>query len=262
MTRPDQDAPPRGKHIRQVALVARTLEPVVTDLRAVLGLEVGFRDPGVATFGLENAVMPVGSTFLEVVSPVRDDTTAGRFLRRRGGDGGYMVIVQTPDLARDRARLGALGVRVVWEITLDDIATVHLHPRDVGGAIVSLDQPRPPAAWRWGGPEWQAHVRTGVVSAITGVTIAADDPGRMAARWAQVLGLGAPCSDGREAELALDGSVIRFVPTAARGEGIEAIALATVDATRALATARDRGVEVADRSVTIAGVRFDLASDA
>ena len=39
-------------HIRQIALVARALEPVVSDLCAILGLDVGFRDPGVGGFGL------------------------------------------------------------------------------------------------------------------------------------------------------------------------------------------------------------------
>jgi len=162
-------------HVRQVALVARELTPAVSDLCAVLGLEVAFRDPGVAAFGLHNALMPIGQAFLEVVSPVRDGTTAGRFLDRRGGDGGYMVILQTDDLDADRGRLAALGVRVVWQTTLDDIATVHLHPRDIGGAIVSLDQPRPPASWRWAGPEWKTKVRTAVVSGLTGVTLVAVD---------------------------------------------------------------------------------------
>jgi hypothetical protein len=129
--------------LRQVALVARELEPVVDDLGAVLGLEVAFRDPGVAEFGLRNAIFAIGDTFLEVVSPVRPDATAARFLERRGGDGGYMAIFQTTDLGAARARLERLGVRIVWEIAFDDIATIHLHPRDVGGAIVSLDEARP-----------------------------------------------------------------------------------------------------------------------
>src|SRR5436190_9728988 len=188
-------------HIRQIALVARELEPVVADLCAILGLEVGFRDPGVAEFGLHNAVMPVGREFLEVVSPTREGTTAGRFLDKRGSDGGYMVILQTADLAADRRRLGELKVRIVWEITLDDIATVHLHPRDVGGAIVSLDHPRPPASWRWGGPEWEQKARTDVVRGITSATIAAADPATLAARWADVLGAAPP---SERLEVALD----------------------------------------------------------
>jgi hypothetical protein len=242
-------------HIRQVALVARELEPVVGELCTVFGVEVGFHDPGVEEFGLRNAVIPVGRTFLEVVSPVREGTTAGRFLDRRGGDGGYMVILQTADLDADRRRLAALGARIVWQATLDDIATVHLHPRDIGGAIVSLDQPRPPESWRWGGPGWEAKVRTDVVRGITGVTLEAPDPARLAARWAEVLGLPAP----RELTLPLDPGVIRFVAAGERGEGIAAVGLAAADPARALATARARGLCTEGRSVWIGGVRFELA---
>ena len=53
--------------LRQVALVARKLGTAVEEIREVLGIEVGFADPGVGVFGLENAVLPVGDTFLEVV---------------------------------------------------------------------------------------------------------------------------------------------------------------------------------------------------
>src|SRR5262245_31647037 len=146
--------------LRQVALVAKELEPVVDDLCAVLGVDVSFRDPGVEVYGLRNAVMPIGDTFLEVVSPVRDDATAARYLERRGGDGGYMVMVQSDDLDADCERLDKLGVRIVWGIDLDDIRGRHLHPRDVGGAILSLDTPVPASAWRWAGPEWQQKMKT------------------------------------------------------------------------------------------------------
>ncbi len=236
-------------HIRQVALVARDLEPVVADLCAVFGLEVAFRDPGVGEFGLHNAVVPVGETFLEVVSPVREGTTAGRFLEKRGGDGGYMVILQTADLEAARARLAALGVRTVWQITLDDIATVHLHPRDVGGAIVSLDQPRPPEAWRWGGPGWEARVHTDVVGGIV-------------SGWAEVLGLPPPRRARAAFTLPLQPGVIRFVAAGPGTEGIAAVGLAATSAPRALAVARDRGLRTNGESLWIGGVRFDLESPA
>src|SRR5438445_30421 len=226
---------------------------------AGLGLVVGFRDPGVAEFGLHNAVMPVGETFLEVVSPVREGTTAGRLLDKRGGDGGYMVILQAADLRADRARLGALGVRIVWQAELDDIATVHLHPRDIGGAIVSLDQPVPPESWRWGGSEWRAKARTDVVRGIASVTIQADDPPRMAARWAEVLGLPAPRRPDAAVALGLAPGAIRFVPVAdGRGEGVSALGVTATDAARALVVARARGLPVSGRSVSMGGVRVEL----
>ena len=48
--------------LRQIALVANKLEPVLDDLCDTLGIEVCYRDPGVGTYGLENALMPIGTT--------------------------------------------------------------------------------------------------------------------------------------------------------------------------------------------------------
>jgi len=64
--------------VRQIALVAENLDPVVEQLGAVFGLKVGFRDPRVGFYGLVNVVMPVGGEFLEVVQPIKDDASAGR----------------------------------------------------------------------------------------------------------------------------------------------------------------------------------------
>lgn len=209
-------------HIRQIALVARDLEPTVATLCEAMGLEICHRDPGVGAFGLHNALMAIGDTFLEVVSPLEENTTAGRLLERRGGDGGYMVILQTDDIAADRARVEAAGVRVVWEATLDDISTIHLHPRDIGAAIVSIDQPIPSADWRWAGPDWRSRRRMDVVTSIVGAELAAQDPLRMAKRWGQVLGLGEPeAIDGGRFKLPLSPGELRFAPVADdRGEGL------------------------------------------
>jgi hypothetical protein len=168
--------------LRQAVLAARDLDSAVGELRSALPLGEPYADPGVAYFGLRNAVMPLGDTFVEVVSPVREDTAAGRFLDRRG-DGAYMAMFQVDDLAGARERAASLGVREVWAVDLDDISAVHLHPADMGAAIVSLDRPVPPDSWRWGGP-WHPHgdART------TGLTLSARDPEALAERWRAVLG--------------------------------------------------------------------------
>lgn len=245
--------------IRQIALVARELEPVVADLCAVFGLEVSFRDPGVAEFGLHNAVMPVGDTFLEVVSPIREDTSAGRFLERRRGDGGYMVILQSDDLAADRLRAEELGVRVVWEVALPDIATIHLHPRDLGGALVSLDQPRPEGAWRWAGPAWEKKMRTSVVRRVAGAELQAADPAALARRWAEVLGRGVVWDGADVHEVPLDEGRLRFVPPRdRRGDGITVVELEAADPDRARRVARERGLSPDGARIEIAGTRFRL----
>ena len=71
-------------HLRQIALVARELAPVIDDLSAIFGIKPCFVDPGVKVFGLENTLLAVGRNFLEVVAPIEDNTAGGRYLDRRG----------------------------------------------------------------------------------------------------------------------------------------------------------------------------------
>jgi hypothetical protein len=176
--------------LRQAVLVAPELEPVAARLRTELGLGEPFADPGVALFGLHNAVFALGDAFLEVIAPLSgpegERSPAARHLARHGGEGGgYMVIFQVADLPGARARAREAGIRAVWEIDLPDISATHLHPADVGGAIVSIDRPDPPRSWRWGGPGWEDRAAPG---SLDGVVVAVEDPEAVAARWAGVLG--------------------------------------------------------------------------
>ncbi len=165
--------------------MAADLDEVAGHLRRHLGLGPPFADPGVGHFGLRNAVFALGDTFLEVVSPVAPGTSAGRLLRRRGGDCGYMVMIQVADLDAARERARARGVREVFEVSFDDIAEVHLHPVDMGGAIVSLSTPVPPESWRWGGPGWRERSRP---LSLAAVTLAAEDPDAIAELWGEIIG--------------------------------------------------------------------------
>jgi hypothetical protein len=216
------EAHPRVR-LRQAVLVARELEPVAAQLRSALELPEPFRDPGVREFGLTNAVFALGDCFLEVVSPARADTAAGRYLDRHGGDGGYMVIFDLEDLDGARERVRQSGIRVVWQIDLPDISGTHLHPADMRGAIVSLDRSRPYGSWRWGGPQWTGKVASGAPGQLAGITVAVADPDAVAARWARVLGV--PLHDGDRPALALDGAEVAFTTAAdAQREGLIAIA--------------------------------------
>lgn len=190
--------------IRQVVLAARDLEATVATLERELGLHVAYRDPLVAEFGLHNALLPIGDQFLEVVSPLAPDTAAGRHLQRHG-DSAYMLLLQTDDLTRERTRLARLGVRTVWQADLADMRALHVHPKDIGAAIVSLDQPRPPESWRWAGPSWQPpKARDG--ASVLEVVVGAPDPDALSQRWARVLGT----EPTHERQIAVAGGVLRF----------------------------------------------------
>ncbi len=215
-----------GPRLRQVALVARDCDQVAAELRRAFGWAPPFHDPGVGEFGLANAVFAAGDTFVEVVAPVQAGTTAGRYLERRGGDGGYMAIFQVPDLTAARRRVAGLGVRVVWTADLPDIGGTHLHPGDVPGAIVSLDWAAPEQSWRWAGPAWTGQAPGHAPGGVTGLTIEVNDPAAVAQRWAAVLGI--PVADGATpSRWRPRASVLRFVPAQdGRGEGITEVTIA------------------------------------
>jgi hypothetical protein len=244
--------------LRQIALVARDLDAACAEIRAVLGCTHAYADPGVGKYGLHNAVFPIGDTFLEVVSPNTEGTTAGRLLEKRGGDGGYMVIVQTDDLAAARARVAAASVRIVDQIDMARASFTHLHPKDIGGAILSIDAMVPAAHWEWGGPDWAAHTRNDVSVGIVGAAIQAADTEAVAQRWADVLGRPAK-RDGGVFHIDLDGGALRFLSVAdARGDGLAAFDVVVRDPGAVREAAFRRGLLPEAGAVVLAGTRVNL----
>ncbi|MGI9616297.1 MAG: hypothetical protein ACR2QO_25505 [Acidimicrobiales bacterium] len=227
--------------LRQIALVAEELRPVEKAIENDLGLEVCYRDPGLAAFGLRHGLYPIGDHILEVVVPRQPGTTAERFLRRRGGDGGYMVLVQTDDLDAERSRVEEAGFRIVHDGGVVQPTTapgespasihgIHLHPKDVGGAILSIDQADPAESWGWAGYDWDYHSRADVVDDLVAIDIQATDPAALASRWGQALDR----SVDTESRIMLDDAEIRFVADSnGRGDGMSAADLVATDRSRA-----------------------------
>ena len=248
--------------LRQLCLVAAKLEPVVEDLCAVFGVEVCHRDPEVGQFGLHNALIPLGTSFVEVVAPVTENTTAGRYLQRRGGDGGYMVILDSESLDRWRRHVAEIGVRIAAPLALGEYEGIQLHPRDTGGALLEINTTRNGTDLQgpyWpAGPHWQRHVRTGRVSAITGSTLQAGDPEALARRWAQILQRDAVRREGQW-QVDVDNAVLRFVAAEdGRGEGLAGIDLRVPDAKAVAAAAAQRGLRTRGSAVEAGGVWFTL----
>jgi len=177
--------------LRQAVVAAADRGAVVAEWQRRLGLGDPFLDPQVDVFGLHNAVLPVGDTYLEVVSPLEagNGCAAERHMARNGGDCGYMAIFQVADIEATRRHLREHGLRSVLDADLDDISATHVHPADLGAAIVSFDQARPEGSWRWAGPSWTDNVQTDVATGLAGLHLAADDPAALLARWGQVLAI-------------------------------------------------------------------------
>jgi hypothetical protein len=251
--------------LRQIALVAEQLAPVQAQLEEVLGIAVCYRDPGVGHFGLENILLPIGNQLLEVVAPVRDDTAGGRYLQRRGGDGGYMVITQCDDHAPRRARVEQLGVRVVNQFNTEDFLNMQLHPKDTGGSFFEIDEQlgtdahAPDGPWEPAGPDWKAGQRLDRVKGIAVAEIQAADPLAVATRWSQIAEIELTADADGHALIPLDNASVRFVPCSdGRPEGLGGIDLETDDAGAILDAAAALDLVTGERQIQLCGMRMNL----
>jgi hypothetical protein len=83
-----------------------------------------------------------GGDVLEVVAPFKEGTTAGRLLQKRGGDTGYMVIMQTEDAEKRRAYILKNGLAsVITHSAGRDHTLVQYHPKGIKGSF----DPRQPS---------------------------------------------------------------------------------------------------------------------
>jgi len=252
--------------LRQIAIVVESLEPAVELFQAVFGLRVCHRDPNVAKWGLENALLPIGHDFIEILAPTRPDTTATRYLARKGGDAGYMVILQCADGPAERERFTAAGVRVAYTRQRGPYHCTQYHPADVGGTLLEIDSMdsvadhlAAEAAWAPAGEDWLPHVDTSVTRRMAGVAIQSSDPAGMAANWARVLDRRLGRNDEGDPLLVLDDdTAIRFIAARdGRGDGFcELDIVADTEAVLAAAQARELVVS-ADR-LELCGLRVNV----
>jgi hypothetical protein len=201
---------PHYLRLRQVCLVAADLAREAARIEQSLGLAECYRDPNVAKYGLENVLFPVGTNFIEIVSPTQPGTAAGSFLERHGGRYGYMVILDCDDPERRQQHAQTLGIRTANLIRHGSYLGVQLHPKDTGAAMIEFNRteggadrmgPYAPA-----GPDWQRATRTDLSRELRAVEIECPDPDAFAARWGQLLE-----RPVRASAIALDDGEIRFL---------------------------------------------------
>ena len=257
-----------GIQLRQVCLVAERLEPVVQELTQILGVNSCFIDPGVAQFGLENNLMVVGKNFLEVVAPIKKETAAGRFLEKREGDGGYMVIVQIDsEDAFNQIKQNAReeGVRVAWELDIGRWKNCQFHPKDMEAAFleIEIDEFNDFEGY-WhpaGGSGWEGSVKQDSTLDIIGVELQSEFPSKMATRWGRILGE-SPHPVKGDKEIHLKNSVLKFVQLSdGRGAGLSAVDLLVFEPGEILKKALQKGCFVEGNAFLIGGVLWKLHTE-
>jgi len=251
--------------LRQICLVAADLARETELVKAIFGLEECYRDANVARYGLENVLFPVGTNFVEIVSPSRPGTAAGRFLARHGGRYGYMVIMDCDDPERQQRHCEQLGVRIANVIRHDTYLGVQLHPKDTGGAMLEFNRTTggedPDGAYAPAGDRWQQAVRQNVTRGLVSAEIDCPDAAGLAARWSEILRRPVQEPGAGRFRIELDSGGINFLPSSVPEPVLAGVELLVVERVRVLAAAKTRGCVVSNGTVAVCGVRFRLTQE-
>ena len=152
-------------------------------------------------------------------------------------------------------------MRTVWEKSFADIRAMHLHPKDIGGAIVSIDQPLPAGVVALGRPRLAAASGRARRQRVVGVTVEAHDPRADGRRcggpgcwgWPAPRRATASASGSRSTAAGSTSS-----PAGARGEGIAGFTLEVADSAAVQQAALAGGVPVRGEALAAFGARIEL----
>lgn len=127
--------------LEHVALAVADLDAALSHYREVWGLEASQRER-VDDQGVEEAMLPLGESHIQLIAPTRPDTTVGKFIARRG-EGLHHIAYEVDDLDAVLAELKAKGVRLIDEAPRrggrDDMIAF-VHPGGNHGLLVELIQ--------------------------------------------------------------------------------------------------------------------------
>ncbi|PGG95402.1 hypothetical protein AJ79_10076 [Helicocarpus griseus UAMH5409] len=260
--------------LRQIALVAKDLKRAEELLTKVIGTEVVFVDPAVAVWGLQNFLVAIGGDFIEVVSPTKPNTTAGRLLSKRG-DGGYMIIMQTADARRQRTHIESEGLgKVIFSHEHTDSICIQYHPKGIkGGVIPELDShevtpanPEPVTSrfspWHACGADYDSYSRgmkrtadLHLIEATCRLPPRDTDTDAALQQWEETFGI-----SKSGASLQFTNARMRFLPGVdGKSEGLASISIAVQGEGRLRAIfdrARELGLESDDGWVDMLGIRW------
>ena len=132
--------------IDHVGIAVADLDRAVDVYTRTFGLTVAARethdDQGVREAMLLVADAPPGSSYVQLLEPLRADSPVGRFLQRRG-EGLHHVGYGVLDLAAALGQLAGAGITLVDERPRHGsmgAAIAFLHPRDLSGVLTELVQ--------------------------------------------------------------------------------------------------------------------------
>lgn len=127
--------------VEHIALAVADLDAAIAHYGAVWGLEVAHRER-VEDQGVEEAMLPIGDSYLQLLGTTDPETTVGKFLAKRG-EGLHHIAYEVDDLAGTLADLKAKGVPLIDEAPRRGgrgHMVAFVHPKGNHGLLVELIQ--------------------------------------------------------------------------------------------------------------------------
>lgn len=127
--------------VEHIAIAVSDIETAIEHYRDVWGLEVEHRET-VPDQGVDEAMIPVGDTYLQLLGATGPDTTVGKFIDKKG-PGLHHIAYEVRDLEAALAELKSKGVPLIDEsprLGGRGHMVAFVHPRGNHGLLVELIQ--------------------------------------------------------------------------------------------------------------------------
>ncbi len=129
-------------NLDHVGIAVHNLDHALGEYRTKYGITPLYRET-VASQGVEEAMLPLGGSFIQLLQPLGPDTPVGRFLARNG-EGVHHLAMAVADIEVALEHLKSQGARLVDSKPRQGgggnrIAFVH--PRDLAGTLIELVEP-------------------------------------------------------------------------------------------------------------------------
>lgn len=125
--------------IDHVAIAVRDLEAAVAYYRDTYGAEVEHREV-VESDGVEEALVPVAESYVQLLTPTRDDSPVAKFLERQG-EGLHHIAYRVDSCAEALERVKAAGHRVIDDAPRPGsrgTTVAFVHPKTAFGTLIEL----------------------------------------------------------------------------------------------------------------------------
>lgn len=126
-------------NIHHTAIAVHDLDGAIADFEAQYGVTPSYREV-VEEQGVEEAMIPLGGSHVQLLRPLADDTPVGRFLASRG-EGLHHLAFQVADLDAALAHLESIGARLVdreARIGGGGHRIAFVHPAAFGSTLIEL----------------------------------------------------------------------------------------------------------------------------